>query len=482
MTPPALGRSAWFVALSLDEGFHREAVLGILRIAELQRVAQLRDAVLDLDPRVHFHEEVLVPVHDTFEGGHGVEAHGRSEARRLVLHLDQRLQVLRENRRLRVATLRQRLLVRALERLDGDGDFEQLLFVHLQRAVATAQGHAPVAVADHLDFLVPRGLDVELHENVLVVAHARRFHLGEDLANELRRTLGLADTDDPLTLSAAATDGLQAHPVAGVIPVHALHGFRHRLAEFIDRVQIDALFVSGGKHLIGGRLDVVIETIGVQRETLLVDQFAKGFMVRVALEERERRCVVDAGRDRDAGFQRCALGFVLEPGVVDRARTGTDEIETGLLHGGDHGLVLGHEAVARKDGVVVVCPRDADDLADALLPLLLVGARVVGHAVNALGIVDDAQFRCERVLVHDRVFLRKQDADVADPHLAKNVDGFLAYRTAADDQGAHVRAVKLCDPARVAPAQAPVAVNQWIVEVVLVRQGPGSQAAVIRRQ
>jgi hypothetical protein len=101
--------------------------------------------------------------------------------------------------------------------LAGDRHLEELLLVHLQGAVTTTEGDAPVAVADHLDLLVPGGLDVQLDEHVLVVTDARGLHLVEDLAHHLRGARRLADTEDALALAAAAADRLQAHPVGRIL-------------------------------------------------------------------------------------------------------------------------------------------------------------------------------------------------------------------------------------------------------------------------
>src|SRR5262249_15458805 len=61
---------------------------------------------------------------------------------------------------------------------------DQLLLVHLERAVAPAERDAPLAVAEDLDLVVPGLLDVQLEQHVLVVADPGRLHLGEDLAHE----------------------------------------------------------------------------------------------------------------------------------------------------------------------------------------------------------------------------------------------------------------------------------------------------------
>src|SRR5262249_56179315 len=100
--------------------------------------------------------------------------------------------------------LRLRGLARGARLRDGvaqallrDGDLDQLLLVHLERAVAAAERDAPLAVAEYLDLVVARVLDVQLEQHVLVVAHAGRLHLGEDLPPEPRNPPPFAQHPPP---------------------------------------------------------------------------------------------------------------------------------------------------------------------------------------------------------------------------------------------------------------------------------------------
>ena len=156
----------------LDQRLHDEEVVLVVGVGEAQRVAELGDPVLHLNARVHFHEEVAVAVDDALEGGGGVEADGLAEPLGLVFHAPRIFRSHLERARL----VR---LARLLGARDGggqallrDGHLEQLLLVHLQRAVATAQRDAPLAVAEQLDLVVAGLLDVELDQDVLVVADA----------------------------------------------------------------------------------------------------------------------------------------------------------------------------------------------------------------------------------------------------------------------------------------------------------------------
>ena len=117
----------------------------VVGIGEAQRVAELGDAVLDLDARVHLHEVVVVALDDALEGRRRIEPHGGAEALGLGLHAAQ-------DRRGRsssafasaVRPSRSRARDGELELLLGHRDLEQLLLVHLQRAVAAAQRDAPL--------------------------------------------------------------------------------------------------------------------------------------------------------------------------------------------------------------------------------------------------------------------------------------------------------------------------------------------------
>mgnify|MGYP000037100685 CR=1 FL=1 len=68
---------------------------------------------------------------------------------------------------------------------------------------------------------------------------------------------------DALPLAAATADGLQAHPVVGVLLIHAGDGLLHRGAQRIDGVQIHALVIARRQHLVRRGLEVVVEGLRV---------------------------------------------------------------------------------------------------------------------------------------------------------------------------------------------------------------------------
>ena len=144
--------------------------------------------MLHLDARVHLHEVVAVALDDALEGRGGVELHGAAEALGLGLHALEHAEVAPSSAAAFAAcpSACGRASIAAREPLLGDRDLDQLLLVHLQRAVAAAERDAPRAVAEDLDLVVARLLDVELDQHVLVVADAGRLHLGEDLAHQRR--------------------------------------------------------------------------------------------------------------------------------------------------------------------------------------------------------------------------------------------------------------------------------------------------------
>ena len=466
----------------LDQGLHDKTVFGVIRIAELQGVAQFGYPVLDLNARVHLHKEMPLAIDDALEGRYRIQAHRLAEAGRFVFHLAQCAQIPGQGGGLGLGAAGLGPLQRLLQGLDGHRHFQQLLLVHLQRAIASAQGHAPHAVADDLDFLVSRGLDIEFHEHVFVVAHARGFHFIENFANSFRGAIRLIETENALTFATAAADGLETHAIAGVALAHVADRLRNRLAQFVYRVQIDPLGIARRQHLIGGGLQGLVQAVRVQRQPPRGDQRLQRGPVRVALEQGQGGGVIDPRGDRHPRLQRRALGLVLEPGIVHGARARPDNVQPGGLHGGHHGGIFGHKAVAGEDRVVAVVAGDSDNLRDALLALGLVGAAVVGDAMHALGIADRTQFRGQRIAVHDGVLLGEKNADMRHPHLAKHIESFFADRTPTDNQRAHRRAIELPDPGPGPAAQAAIAMNQRIAQIVLVRHGMKSLTSARRRR
>ncbi len=77
----------------LDQRLDDEEVVLVLRVGELEAVAEFGDPVLDLDAGVDLHEEVAVAVDDAFEGRGGIETDGLAEALRFLFHPFENLQV-----------------------------------------------------------------------------------------------------------------------------------------------------------------------------------------------------------------------------------------------------------------------------------------------------------------------------------------------------------------------------------------------------
>src|SRR5262249_28533496 len=155
-------------------------------------------------------------------------------------------------------------------------------------------------------------------------------------------------------------------------------------------------------------------------------------------------------------------------------RAGADEGEAGVLEGPHEGGVLGHESVAGEYRIVAVLPADPDDVGDALLALLLGGARVVGYGMHEPR-VHDTQLGRQGAREDDAVLLGEQDADLHHPHLAEDVDRLLADRAAAHDQHLHVVAREGADPGGARLAETAVA---ELVRIVAVRGARLGQPAV----
>ena len=248
----------------LDQRFHDKSVVGIIGIGKTHGIAELGNAMLYLNSGIHLHEEVLVAINDTLKGRYRIEADGLSETCRLGLHRVKRLDVLSKHRGFIGSPRLRRTRLSRLKRLTRHRYFEQLLLVHLQRAVSATQRNAPVTIPDHLDLLMPGGFNIEFDKDVLVVANAGGLHLIENLANELWRALGLTQRHDALTLAATAADGLQANPVLRVLLAHLQHRLGQRLAKFVDGVEVDTLAITRGQHRLGQRLQVICGRLGLR--------------------------------------------------------------------------------------------------------------------------------------------------------------------------------------------------------------------------
>ena len=444
----------------LDERVHDEGIGTVLGVGEAQRVAEFGNPVLDLDAGVHLHEEVTVALDDALEGRRRVEPDGGAEALRLGLHLAQHAKVRFE--RLGLAGLAGRAAARdlSLEPFLGDRDLDQLLLVHLQRAVASAEGDAPTAVAEQLDLVVPRALDVEFEQHIAVVAGAGRLDLAQDFAHEPGDDLGVGE--DALALAAAAADRLQAEAPPGILDEELARLLLELGREVLDREQVELSRIG---RLEDGRGQVGEIRLGIGErghvESVLAGELVERRAIGVTGEQRAHGRVVDAGGDRNLVGDRRALGLVLCAGRGLRPRAGPDEGETRFFDGAHEARVLGHEAVAGEDEAVVVLAADPDDVADARDPLLPGGAGVVGHRVHPRR-VHHAEFGCEGARVDDAVLLREQNPDARNAHLAEDVDRLLADRTAADDQDAHVLAGEGPYPGRSGLREAAFAVDERV--------------------
>ena len=269
-----------------NQRLHYKGVVGVVGIGEPHGVAKFRDAMLYLNPGIHLHEEMLVTINDALKGRHRIEADGLSKARRFGLHRVKRLDVLSEHRRFIGCPCLCRARLSRLKRLPCHRHLKQLLLVHLQRAVSATQRNAPVTVPDHLNLLMPGGFNIELNKDILVIANAGGLYFIEDLANQLRRALGLTQRHDALTLAAAATDGFQAHPVLRVLVAHLQHRLGQRLSKFVDGVEVNALAITCGQHCLGQRLEVTLVRFALKLKAVLCNKRGQGRLIGMLFEQR----------------------------------------------------------------------------------------------------------------------------------------------------------------------------------------------------
>ena len=188
--------------------------------------------MLHLDPRIHLHEEVAEALDDALERGDAVETGGGSETLAFVLHSLQRSLVALQNE----GGLPGGELRFVLEKLLRERHLEELLLVHLHRAVTTAERQAPLAVADELDLVVARRLEVELDEEVPIRAGLDDLRLREDIYDRGCDLVGIAH--HALALSTAATDVLEAHAVRGVVAPDLCTDLGRRLLQLLDRDEL----------------------------------------------------------------------------------------------------------------------------------------------------------------------------------------------------------------------------------------------------
>ena len=165
-------------------------VAGVVGVNELQLVAQFGNPVLYLNPGVHFHEVVRFAIDDTFKGADRVQLHRFTENGALFFHARQDLEILFKLGHFGATPGSTGFFNRRLQLFNGDRYFQQLLLVHLQGAVTTAHGHAPLTVTLHLDFLVSGGVDIHFNQNVFIVAHTVGLELNQAFLNQRRNRGG----------------------------------------------------------------------------------------------------------------------------------------------------------------------------------------------------------------------------------------------------------------------------------------------------
>ena len=466
-----------------DEGLDDKEVVLVLRIGKFQAVAEFGDAMLDLDTGVDFHEVVAVAVDDTFEGRGRIETDGETETGRFLLHPLQHVEIALQGLDFGFFPGRLGLGNRRRQPFLGHGDFEEFLLMHLQGAVAAAERDTPFAVTEELDLIVAGLLDIELDENVLVVADAVGLDLVEDFAHQRRRfrrrledhlfigILGGEEgaAENTLSLAATAADRLDAEAAARMLAEEFGNLDLHLGAKLIDRVKIDPLGVGSHEDMIGEGLQ---REVGILEQGLVADQpfgideFDKIVAGRVLLEQGPGGDVVDAGGDADIDGEGGAFRFVLLAGARLGPGTGADKLEPGRFDRRDEFFVFGHETVAGKDRIVVVIMSDTDDLIDALDALFLARPGVIGDAVDTARIGELAQFRSQGIRIDDGVLLGEEDAEVLDPHLGVDIHRLFADRAAADDEGLEIFASKGTDPLGGRLAQPAIAMDQRIMRII----------------
>ena len=333
--------------------------------------------------------------------------------------------------------------------------------MHLQRAVAGTDRGTPLTIADHLDFLVTGGFDVQFDQRVLVVAHAGGLHflqyffvlfgcfLGRccdaifQFTFERRRGL-----QNPLPLAAATADGFQTHAVFRVLAEYFCHANDRFSADFFHADDVDALAVRSVQHGVCSIFQAhgVGEVFLVHLQAVVGGDFLQAGTITHFTQQRQHGDVVDTRRGGYVVLQCGTLGFILSACATHSARAGSDKGQAGRFERAHQRFVFRHETVTGKDGVVTVFLGDRDDLLDALGALFLVGAGVIRHPVHAIRIGQLTQLRCQCVVVGDGVFFRQQDAVLVDTHRIPHVHHFFTDGATADDQRLHVGTVELTHP------------------------------------
>jgi hypothetical protein len=431
----------------LDQPVDVEVLVRVVGVREAEPVDELGDDVLDLDAGVHLHEEVVEALDDVLEGRDAVEPRRLAEARALGLHALEGALVAPEH--LGGGACRHCDL--DVEQLLGERYLEQLLLVHLHRAIPAPHGDAPLAVADQLDLVVARALDVELDQEVPVGAGGEHLDLGEDVHHRGGDLFGLRH--HALSLAAASAHVLEADAVARILAPDGAALLLGPALELLDRDELDPVRVARLEQ----RLRVLLlgeRRVEADLEPVLASQLLEGLPVRCAAREDPGRHIVHA---RDHGVAEPAgqlLGLVLRSGAADHPGRGTDEAETRRLDRLHELGVLGHEAVAGEDVGVPVGDGDLDDLPDAQLLLLLPGPHVVGYAVHVAREAQAAQLGRQAARVGDRVLLGQQHAVLADADLVEDLEGLHPHGSAADDQTLHGVEREGAQPGRIALVEA----------------------------
>ena len=439
--------------------------------------------MFNLDAGIDFHEVVTVAVNDAFKSRSRVEADSQTEAGRFLLHLPEDIKITLQRRNLGLFAGRLGLVNRRQQTFLRHRDFEKFLFVHLQRAVAAAEGDTPFAVAEELNFVVAGLFDIELDKDILVIADAVCLDFVEDFAHQCRRfrrrledhllvgILGGEEraAEDTLTFTATAADRLDAEATARMFAEKLGDFLLHLGTELVDAVEIDPFGVGGHEDMIRQSFQsnaAVSENGFVTDEIVGLDEIDEIFAGRILLEQSPGRDVVDAGGHADVDGEGGALRFVLLAGAGLSLGAGADKLQSGRFDRRHELFIFGHEAVAGKDRIVVVIMGDADDLVDTLDALFLARSGIIGNAVHTARIGELAQFRSQSIRINDGVLLGEEYTEVADPHLSVNIHRLFTDRAAADDEGLEIFTSKGTNPLGGRLAESAIAMDQRIVGII----------------
>ena len=116
----------------LNQRIDSETLTSVFRVTEFKRIAELRNAMLNLNTGIHLHKEVTVGIDDALEGRDRIKTHSSTKTRRFLFHGIQRNNVSAEHCGFIFQTCSICFLCSLNERFACHGDFEQLLLVHLE--------------------------------------------------------------------------------------------------------------------------------------------------------------------------------------------------------------------------------------------------------------------------------------------------------------------------------------------------------------